>query len=285
MHEIIRSIVALALSQLVTLLALDMGLSLHRGDLQREIRNPVLYRTLLVALLGVPMLAILVASILPLGPVARGVIVLMAVSPGAPMLMNRARSSGKVALAVALSVALTLAALVFVPVELYVLNRLFPWRLQASTPALLHSLLPKLLLPLALGLIVRRSWPKVADAVEPFVRKLFGLAFVIAIIGALAISWRELLGMSPWTWLAMLLVTLGAALLGDVFGGGREPRERATAAYAVVLGNPAIAISVAALSYPALHAVPIIVAYTVLRAVFVLPYAVVSRRRLGSRTN
>ncbi len=284
MHEILRTIVALALSQLVTLLALDMGLSLQRGDFQREMRNPVLYRTLLIALLAVPMLAILVAALLPLGPGARAVVILLAVSPGAPMLMNRARTSGNAALAVSLAVFLTLAALVFVPVELFVLNRLFPWRFHASTSALMQSLLPKLLLPLGLGLLVRRTWPKAADAIEPFVRKLFELALIIAIIGALAVSWREVLRMSPWAWLAMLLVTVGAAWLGDAFGG-RDPRDRATAAYAVVLGNPAIAISVATVSYPELHAVPVIVAYAILRAVFVLPYALVSRRRLATQRN
>jgi BASS family bile acid:Na+ symporter len=279
---IIHSIVALASSQLVSLLALDMGLSLRWDDLRREIGNPVLGRVLFVALVGVPVLAILVATTMPLAPTARGVIVLMAISPGAPMLMSRSQKSGNAALAVALAVALTLAAPVFVPVEVAVLNRLFPWRLQASSSALLYGLVPKLLLPLALGVIARRVWRGGAVAIEPFVRKLFHLAFLIVVVGALAISWREIVRMSPWAWLAMLLVTLGAALFGDAVGG-RDPRNRATAAYAVVLGNPAIAMTVAALSYPWLHAVPIIVAYAVLRAIFILPYAVVSSRRLALR--
>ena len=282
MREVIQTVVALAASLLVPVLALDMGLSLRWSELQRELRNPVLGRTFVVALLGVPLLAILVAAILPLGPAARAVIVLMAVSPGAPMLMNKAHKSGNVALAVSLAVVLTLGALVFVPVEIWVLNRLFPWQLQASSLALLRKLLPKLLLPLALGLIVRRAWPRAANALEPFVRRLFQLALLIAAVGALAASWYVLARMSPWAWLAMLIVTLGAALLGDAVGG-RNPRDRATAAYAVVLGNPAIAMTVVAMSYPALRAVPVILAYAVLRAVIVLPYAVVSSRRIAAR--
>jgi BASS family bile acid:Na+ symporter len=281
MLDLIRSFVRLASSQLVTLLALEVGLALRIGDLRRKVRMSVLGRTLLVALLGVPMLAILVAATLPVGPVVRGVIVLMAISPGAPMLMNRAQASGNVALAVALAVTLMLAAVVFLPVELFVLNRLFPWQLHASTPSLLRSLAPKLILPLALGATLRRVWPKGADAIGPVVRILFRAALLIAVVGALAVSWREVVGMSPWAWLAMLLVTLGAALLGDAFGG-RDPRDRATAAYAVVLSNPAIAMSVAVVSYPTLHAVPIILAYAVLRAVFVLPYALVAHRRLAT---
>ena len=271
----------LATSQLVALLALEVGLGLGSGDLWREIRNPVLGRTLLVALVGMPMLAILVAAALPLGPVARGVIVLMAVSPGAPMLMNRSQASGNVALAAALAVALTVAAVVFLPVELFVLNRLFPWRLHASTPALLENVVPKLILPLVVGTMLRRLWPKGAAKLAPIVRALFHAAFLVAVVGALAMSWREILHMGPWAWIAMLIVTVGAVLMGDALGG-RDPRDRATAAYAVVLGNPAVAISVAAVSYPELHVVPLIIAYAVLRAVFVLPYAVLAHRRLAS---
>jgi BASS family bile acid:Na+ symporter len=266
------------------LLALEVGLALGTGDLRRQLHNPVLGRTLLVGLLGVPMLAILVAVTLPLGPVARGALVLLSVAPGAPILMHKAQASGNVALAAALAIALTLAALVFVPVELFVLNRLFRSQFVSSIPALLDNLVPKLILPLALGATMRRRWPKAARAIDPLVRALFRIALVVAVVGALAVSWREVLRMTPWAWLAMLLVTLGAAWLGDAFGG-RDPRDRATAAYAVVLGNPAIAMSVATVSYPALHAVPIIVAYALLRAVFVLPYAVIAQRRLATGRN
>jgi BASS family bile acid:Na+ symporter len=282
MIEILRSLVRLASSKLVVLLALEVGLALGTGDLRRQLHNPVLGRTLLVALLGVPMLAVLVAVTLPLGPVARGALVLLSVAPGAPMLMHKAQASGNVALAAALAIALTLAALVFVPVELLVLNRLFRSQFVASIPALLDSLVPKLILPLALGVTVRRLWPEGARAIDPAVRALFYVALLFAVAGALASSWREVLRMTPWAWLAMLIVTLGAVWLGDAFGG-RDPRDRATAAYAVVLGNPAIAMSVAAVSYPALHAVPVIVAYALLRAVFVLPYAAVAQRRLATR--
>ena len=86
MHEIVPTLVKLAAALMVPLLALDVGLSVRAGELRRELANPVLWRILLVALVGVPALAILVATLLPLGPVARGVIVLMAVSPGAPLL-------------------------------------------------------------------------------------------------------------------------------------------------------------------------------------------------------
>jgi BASS family bile acid:Na+ symporter len=279
MHEIVQTIVKLAASVLVPLLSLDVGLWVRAGELRQELANPVLWRILLVALVGVPALAILVATLLPLGPVARGVIVLMAVSPGAPLLILKGRTQGQLSLAVAVTVALTLAAVVTLPVELLILNGLFPLKLHASVSALVSHILPKLLVPLVLGAALRRIWPKGADVLAPVVHVLFYVALALVAIAALAATWTELEHLTPWVWLAMLLVTLGAAALGD-FVGGREPHERATAAYAVVLGNPAVALQVAALSYPTLKLAPVILAYVLLRAILVLPYAAVTRRRL-----
>jgi BASS family bile acid:Na+ symporter len=279
MHEIVQTLVKLAASLLVPLLALDVGLAVRVGQLRQELANPVLWRILLVALVGVPALAILIAAVLPLGPVARGVIVLMAVSPGAPLMIEKGRSQGRLPLAVAAAVALTLAAVVTLPVELLILNRMFPLHLHASVPALVSNILPKLLIALVLGAALRGTWPKGADLLAPVVRVLFYMSLALVAIAALAATWHELGRLTPWVWLAMLMVTLGAAALGDFFGG-REPHERTTAAYAVVLGNPAVAIQVAALSYPSLKLAPVILAYVVLRAILVLPYAVVTRRRL-----
>ncbi len=280
MHDIVRTVVTIASSQLVTLLALDVGLMLRVEDLRREIKNPVLWRTLLVALVAVPMLAILIALVLPLGPIARGALVLMSVSPGAPLMINKVRGpSGNLALAATVAVALTLAALVTLPIELLVLNRLFPLHLQASVPALLRMLVPRLLIPLALGVAARLVWSKGAEVLERVVRAVFLIALALVAIAALATAWHQIGRIGPFGWLAMILITLGATVLGD-FVGGRDPRDRKTAAYAVVLGNPAVAIQVATHSYPSLKAAPVMVAYVVLRAILVLPYALVSRRRL-----
>jgi BASS family bile acid:Na+ symporter len=281
MPEIVRTLVTLASSQLVILLALGVGLSIRIEDLEREVRNPVLWRTLLVALAGVPLLAIGVAVVLPLGPVARGVLVLMSVSPGAPLLINKARTgSGNVTVAVAMAVALTLAALVTLPITLSVLNRIFPLQLRASVPAMLNAIVPRLLVPLAGGAVARRAWPRGATILAPVVRVLFLIALALVSISALTLTLRELGRVGPWAWLAMLIVTFGATILGDLVGGP-EPRDRLTAAYAVVLGNPAVGIQVATFSYPSLKAVPVIAAYVVLRVIFVMPYALVSRRRLA----
>ncbi len=167
------------------------------------------------------MLAILIATLLPLGPIARGVLVLMSVSPGAPLMINKARSgSGNVTLAVAVAVALTLAALVTLPIELFVLNALFPLHLRASVSTLIWTLIPRLIIPLAVGAGVRHLWPKGADVLGRVVRVLFLMVLALVAISALAVTWPVLGRIGPWGWLAMVLVTAGAAALGELVGGG-----------------------------------------------------------------
>jgi hypothetical protein len=102
---------------------------------------------------------------------------------------------------------------------------------------LLRGIVPQLLVPLAVGAALRQAWPRPARALARVTQVLFTVCLAAAALGALAISWREITRVGPWAWLAMLLVTLGAAALGDLVGGS-DPRDRATAAYAVVLGNP-----------------------------------------------
>jgi hypothetical protein len=68
MEEAVQTLVKLAASVLVPLLALDVGLSVRARELRQELTSPVLWRILLIALVAVPALAILVAATLPLGP-------------------------------------------------------------------------------------------------------------------------------------------------------------------------------------------------------------------------
>ncbi len=251
MPETVLTLVKLAAALLVPCLAADVGLSVRAGELRAEMRNPVLWRILpRRARLAAWMLAILVAAALPLGPVARGVIVLMAVSPGAPLLIQKGRSQGRQSLAVAAAVVLTLAAIVTLPIELLILNRMFPLRLHASVPALVSNILPKLLIPLVVGAALRRTWPKGADVLAPVVRVLFYVAARASWpLPHWPATWQQLGALHPWVWLAMLAVTLGAAALVDFFGG-RENRTIGRRPPMPSFRNPAVAIQVAAFSYP-----------------------------------
>jgi predicted Na+-dependent transporter len=208
----------------------------------------------------------------------------MAVCPGAPLIAYNTRArQGNLPLAVLLTVALSMAAVVFAPLALEVLNAFFPWELHASPGALVRALALSFWLPLAVGTAVRALWPRAAAKLGPIANRLFAITLAIVVVAALVTGWQELAHASVWAWIAMPVVTLGDVVLGDV-AGGKDPRDRLTIAYAVVLGNPAIALAVARTSYPELRLGPIIIAYVLVRALLLLPYRFVCTRRLRHAT-
>jgi BASS family bile acid:Na+ symporter len=270
--DALRTLLEVLIGALVPLVAFDIGMSTPIADLRRELGSAVLWRALLAALLFVPALAVAVAKAVPLTQVGRGVLVLMAVSPGAPLMMYRVRQrGGNTALACALATALTVASVGTVPAELSALNALFPVALHVSPLRLVRTLLPGLWIPLALGLAARAARPAAAAKVELVLRAVVRVVTVFVTIVVLAVGSRWLGEVRPSAWVAMVAVTLGAALLGHALGGP-DPRDRRTVAYAVVLGNPAIALLVARTNYPGLELAPAIVVYVIVRMLALIPY-------------
>ncbi len=122
-------------------------------------------------------------------------------------------------------------------------------------------------------------WPRAARRIEPVVRIVFAVVLIVFAAIALAMTGRHLVALSPWAWAAMVVVTLGNALLGDLATRG-DAADRLTIALAVVLGNPAIALLVARTTDPDTGVAPFIVLYAMVRAGLLIPYRLAARRRL-----
>jgi BASS family bile acid:Na+ symporter len=284
--DALRTFLEVFVRALVALMALDIGLSTSIHHLRKELGRPALWRGLLVALLIVPALAVGVAKALPLSPVGRGVLVLMAVSPGAPRLMTRVRErGGNVPLACVLASGLAVACVAAVPLELAALNAIFPVALRVEPFMLMRALLPGLLLPLALGIAALAARPAAAAKLEPALRRIVRTGTLLLMLAVLVAGGRWLGEVRPSAWVAMVVVTLGAATIGHA-DGGPDPRDRHTVACAVVFGNPAVALLVARTSYPELELAPAIACYVILRTLAMVPYDVVLRRsRSGGGTS
>jgi BASS family bile acid:Na+ symporter len=275
----LRAVLEVLVRILVPLVAFDIGMSTSLRDLRKELRSPAFWRGLFVALLVVPALAVAVAKALPLTPVGRVVLVLMAVCPGAPRMATHVRQrGGNVALACSLAAGLALVSVLVVPVELSALNALFPLALHVSPLALVRRLGPELVVPLVLGLAVLAARPTDAARLEPAVRAIVRVVTALVATAILVIGVRRLGDVRISAWVAMILFAPAALLLGHALGGP-DRRDRHTVAYTVILGNPAVALLVARSSYPGLDLAPAIVAYVILRSVAAVPYDLAISRR------
>ena len=272
---------------IVAMVVLGVALLAPLEEVWREASRGRFWRGLAVALVGVPALAMTVAAVFPLTPVGKALLILMGISPGAPLFLYKARASrGNVPLAVLLSVALSFCAAGLVPLGIAVANRLFSFALRGSVSGVVGTLLPSLWLPLAVGLGLRAAWPRAAERLGPIVRRgsfvgLVGLGTLVV-----AASSRYLATPTIAAWVATVVLTLGSAVMGDRAAAG-PPEDRRTVAYAVTLGNPALALLVARDSYPGMKLAPFVVIFTAVRAVVLMAWERASLgrplRRPGSR--
>ncbi len=277
MLDVVRAVAVFLAQHLVVFLCFSLGLSLRPGVLRANVRREIFWRGLAVAFLGVPLLTILVALALPLNPLVVSVLLLSTIAPGAPLLARTVgKQGGDVALGVALSVALTLSAVLLLPLSLRLIGAVSGEEYRAEPTALLRSIVLPTFVALGAGLALRRWLPPAADRISPWAVRLFNLSLIIVLPVLLVIGGRALLAAKALAIFAGLVVPLLAAALGHILGGP-DLRERKTLAIVATLGNPAIAIAIAATTYGDRRALPVMAAYLILR------FAALSIYRAGSR--
>jgi BASS family bile acid:Na+ symporter len=167
--------------------------------------------------------------------------------------------------------------MVSVPMWIWAINTVFPYHFQSSPGQVLMLLAKSVLLPLAIGLLVRRFLPRFAPGLARLAGMFYKVALVVAIpvllyIGAPVVLHAPLLGL-----LTVLVLTVACALLGH-WAGGPDPDDRRTLALLAALGNPALALAIAVNSYPDAKPGALVIAYVLLRALCLLPYTLWNKR-------
>jgi BASS family bile acid:Na+ symporter len=277
MLDAIHDVAVFLAQHLVVWLCFTLGLGLRPGELRANARREVFWRAIAVALLGVPIVTILVVIALPLDPLVESVLLLSAIAPGAPMLANKVRKTGgDVVLSVALSVALTLLAVALLPLALPLIGAVSGEDYRAHPLALARSVALPVFVALLAGLALRRWLPSAAERIAPWAGRLFKLSLAIVLPVLLVVGGRTLLAAHPIALVAGLLVPLLAAALGHLLGG-RDVRERKTLAIVAAFGNPAIALAVAAATYGDRRALPVMAAVLILRAAVMALYGAAAR--------
>lgn len=284
MPDVIQQVVGVAAKLFLPLFSLGLGLALAPASLWAALRRPVIPRALAVGLIGVPLLAIVVVRLVPAGPIAGGLILLMAVSPGLPLLVKAAgedapgeRAGARAATATAVAIVLTLAGALWLPVALRVLSGLFAYELRVSPGDALRAVLVAAILPFVAGLGLRAASPGLAERLRPIVAIVFKISALALVVVVLAASATTLQRLRPAGLVAMALVALGSVALGHLAGGG-DRMDREVLATAAVYGNPSLAAVVIATSYPDLAILGPMSLYLVLRTLLFMAYQRWARR-------
>jgi bile acid:Na+ symporter, BASS family len=256
---------------------LALGLGLPADALAQWRRHwPLLLRAEVATCLLVPLIGFALLSTPPartLSVEARHAIALMAACPSAPLILRKAgKSGGDHSLAGLLQVGAALAAIVTVPLLADLGEWVFGvdgWDVLPRQVALQVGKVQ--LLPLLLGVVLRRSFPAAVERLRAPIDRLANGLLILLVVAVLAKTAPLLLSFGAGNLAALALMALLVALsLALGYGAAGEGRERRiTTALVTSMRNPGLALLLASTYAPQLPGVKLGVLLYVLITVLV----------------
>lgn len=281
MHAIARLVPVLIHSSLF-LLVFALGLRTARGDAGHLFRQPAqLARALLAMYVVVPLFATLVAAAFSLRPAVKIALVLLALSPIPPVLPGKQlKLGGSASYVCGLLVAVSLLAIVIIPLMLAVLSAAFDISTAIGPGVVARVIAISILVPLLAGMAVRRLAPMLAARVASPISTIGSVLLLVGIVPILIVQWPTMAALiGRGTLLAVAAVVVVALAAGDRLGGP-DSGNRATLAVASASRHPGVALLIAGANYPDQRAAvtAAVLLYVIAAAVLTIPYGAWRRR-------
>jgi BASS family bile acid:Na+ symporter len=272
--EIFKEILPLVLKGSVLLMVLAVGLDATPRQAAFVIMRPnVLLRSIIAIAVIVPAFAALMVGALPLTRAVKIGILLMAVSPLPPFLPSKdIKLGGRRRYVYGLLVAVSLIAVVLVPLTVAILARVFSAKASIGIGPVLRLILISVLFPLALGMLIRHFAPRQAERAAPTVNKVAGILLVLSVLPLLFQLLPLMLHLfGNGTIVAIVVIVTGALLAGHLLGGP-EPQDRAALAIACTTRHPGVALLIAHANLPEPEIKAVILLFVIVGVLVGLPY-------------
>lgn len=280
--EALATLIPIVLTTSLAALIVAVGMDADRGDLLYLFRQPVkLAKAVLAVNVIVPIAAVLLVFVFPLTQVARAGILLMAVSPAPPLAPGKElKVGGGKSYSYGLYLALAVLSVIIVPLTVEILSGIYGVAVNLPVALIARNVALSVILPLAVGLIVRRIAPAFAERAAPLVRKISMLLLAIAVIPLVIKAWPGLVALvGDGTILAMALTAAIALAAGHLLGGP-ELADRAALAMTAATRHPGIAMMIANVNQADKHVVAAVLAVMFVGLVVGAPYQIWIKRRV-----
>ena len=263
----------------------DLGIAVVPVEFKFVLQRPgLLARALFCVLIAVPAIVWLVARAFYVPrPVEIGMM-LMAIAPGAPVALRRSLDAGgHRAFAPALQIALAVTAIGSMPLWISGLDEFYAGEASIDPRQLARQVFVAQLLPLGLGIAVRRLAPAYSLRFEPTLRKLGSILLALLLVLALLDVYQTVIGAGLRVGIAIVVATLLALAVGHALGGP-EPTTRTATAISSGARNAGLALLVATLNAASPAITATVLAYLVISALTVIPYVAWRARKSPAMT-
>lgn len=208
-----------------------------------QVRHPkLLLRGIVAVNLVVPAVATILALVLPMQHEVAAGMLLMAISPLAPLVPGTALKTGaRRSSIIALYLLLIIAAIPLVPLTVLILDHIFATNAVASVAPVAKVVLVSGVIPIVLGLLLGTIAPDIAHRAGSILQLISFLIlglFVLLLLWVAAGTFLSMLG--NWTIIAFFLTSGSGIIAGHVLGGV-DPPNRGALAFAAATRHPGIA--------------------------------------------
>lgn len=273
MQETLLTIVRIGMPLSVMTSMFAQGLTILPGQLHQFKERPwLMLGSLGMVLVLVPATALaLIVLLKPAPAVAIGLSILLA-SPAAPMMLVKVpKKGGNLAYLASLHLCLALLALLSVPVTLMLFSKALSFQVDVNVFALARVVCLTIFVPVGLGIVVRSYFSKVADRIAPALARGAGIALLVLGLVVLAMVYRLLLKMEPWSYFVMAAVVIVSLAIGHWLGP-HDAHERTTLAMECAARHPGLAMTIATLNFNPQQALPVLIPYLIVFMVITTVY-------------
>jgi predicted Na+-dependent transporter len=141
------------------------------------------------------------------------------------------------------------------------------------------SLIVLMLIPLAIGLLIKSHSPDTAAEYQPVMAKVSSLAMLVLLVVGLGLNVSNLIALiGTGGLIALLLFIVGSLVIGLLLGG-RDPHTRSVMGLGTAQRNVSAALVVTAQNFAGTPTLPFVLVGAILLLLILLPTA----KRLGAR--
>ena len=280
-REHIHDILRIALGIAIPVASFATGLTAAGADPLWLPKHPRLWlRSLLIILVVVPVGVVLLMEAIGTSDVVKAALTIAVISIGIgpPAAFKKAQSHKEVvAYEVGLNLSLLALALAYLPLAVAVHGAIFHHTVQLGVGQVAGVVLVKALIPMVLGVLAGRLFPKVVAPFAKYAAILVQVVLLAIVVIALIATWRQLLGLGT-TRLLCLAIVIGEIAVGHFFGR-KDPQTRGMLVAFSAMRFPALALLLAHAAPRGRQFIPVIVAYVICSFVLVAVYEAMTARR------